>query len=620
MLKQKGLWLCLGLYLALAVITLALWQHKGINQVTGDEPHYLVIADGLVRDASFDVTQAYAREFAKHRIFPAGLAPADAVPGASNTHGLPGPNGLFSGHNIGLPLLMALPFKLGGTLGSKLLMILLSGWGVVLAWKISRHYGASSKLATLAVVALTTGLPMLPAANQIYPDLLAGLICLSGLYWLATPEYRRRPLTTLGYALAVAFLPWLQIKFSAAALILVLAAGWLSIQQRRGALQTLLWPLLFGISILLLASYNHYAYGKMSGPYQSDALEISANALMVLVGLLVDQNQGMLMQNPMLVLGAMFLLPLARREPKLMLTWLLVFLALLVPNAMHPNWYGGGSFSGRFGWSAALCLFLPTLAAIRPLMERIGKRPLIILLIAFILLQAYAFRCYAWSGVNLYQRPAETWLSAYSIFYGRFATWLPALYDIQWAPAFGPNYLFAILLPLMLGYGWHLFCGSSSSSWLRPRYALAGILFLVVLIGSFSRYQEPPLHFPAAVLPSLTGQLDDWGRLALPQRDAPGFVSFGPYVALPQGRYRLSINYQGSAPSTESVAIWDVYRPRSSHPVLTAVSLPGTSGVVAHHEIEFRVKRSRPEPYEFRVSWPGHAELRVMSLAIERLH
>ncbi|MCP1621618.1 hypothetical protein [Pseudomonas nitroreducens] len=620
MLKQKGLWLCLGLYLALAVITLALWQHKGLNQVTGDEPHYLVIADGIARDGSFDVSQAYAREFAERRIFPAGLAPADAVPGPSNSHGLPGPNGLFSGHNVGLPLLLALPLKLGGMLGSKLFMILLSSWGVVLAWKLSRHYGASTKLAMLAVVALTTALPMLPAANQIYPDLLAGLICLSGLYWLATPQYQRRTLTVLGYALAVAFLPWLQIKFSAAGLVLVLAATWLSIQQRRDAIRTLLWPVAFGLSILLLASYNLYAYGKMSGPYQSDALEISANALMVLVGLLVDQNQGMLLQNPMLMLGALFLVPLARREPMLMGTWLLVFLALLVPNAMHPNWYGGGSFSGRFGWSAALCLFLPTLAALPPLKERIGKRPLVILLIAFIFLQAYAWRCYAWSGVSLYQRPTETWLSAYSVFYGRLTTWLPALYDIQWAPTYAPNYLFALLLPLLMGYGWYLFRGKPATGVLRPRYVLASIVVLVALTGSFSRYQEPPLHFPAAVLPALTGQLDGWGRLALPQRDAPGFVSFGPYVTLPQGRYRLSINYQGSAPSSESVATWDVYRPRSSDPVLMAVSLPGTSGAVAHQEIEFRVKRSRPEPYEFRVSWPGNAELRVMSLAIERLH
>lgn len=172
----------------------------------------------------------------------------------------------------------------------------------------------------------------------------------------------------------------------------------------------------------------------------------------------------------------------------------------------------------------------------------------------------------------------------------------------------------------MAAYGWHLFHTHSAAGPLRPRNVLVGVIFIVVLTGSFSRYEEPPLQFSAAALPSLTGQLDGWGRLALPQRDAPGFVSFGPYITLPQGRYRLSINYQGSAPSSESVATWDVYRPRSTDPVLTAVSLPGTSGAVAHQEIEFRVKRSQPEPYEFRVSWPGHAELRVMSLAIERLH
>jgi hypothetical protein len=618
--KNKGLWLCLGIYLALSLGTLALWQHKGINQLTGDEPHYLVIADSLAQDASAELSAAYAREFASRRIFPAGLAPADALPGPSNSHGLAGPHGLFSGHNVGLPLLLALPFKLGGTLGSKLFLILLSSWGVVLAWKLLRDQGVSPGISTLAVIALTAALPMVPAAGQIYPDLLAGLISLSGLYWLATHARPRSVLVTLGYALAVAFLPWLQIKFSAAAAVLVLAALWLSLRQRSGFARTLIWPTTLAISIALLAAYNQYAFGKVSGPYQDGALELSANALMVLVGLMVDQNQGMLLQNPMLALGVMFLLPLAHREPGLMLAWLLVFLALLVPNAMHPNWYGGGSFSGRFGWSAALCLFLPTLAAIGPLQQKTGKRLLVVLLVLFILIQAYFFRCYAWSGINPYQRPMETWLSAYSMFFGRLANWLPALYDIQWAPRFAPNYLFALLLPGLMLFGLRFFGEQPGSGLLRPRYILAAATLLVAVTGLFSRPLERPLLFAASALPSLTGQLDAMGRLAQPQRDAAGFVSFGPYIMLPRGNYKLTIDYQGNAPSSESVATWDVYRPRARHPVLTTVSLPGTSGISARQEIAFQVKRSRPEPYEFRVDWPGTREIRVMSIALERLN
>ncbi|WP_343576111.1 hypothetical protein [Pseudomonas sp.] len=612
--------LCLVIYLAFCLACLAIWQHRGINRVTGDEPHYLVITESLIKYGSLEVTQAYREEFTERTIYPSGLAPAGSTPDASNTHGIQGPNGLFSVHNIGLPLLLALPYWLGGVLGSKLFLLLLSSWAVVLAWKLARHFGLDGGTSIMAVLTLTVAMPLVPASNQIYPDLLAGLICLSGLYWLATPLQPRRPLSTLGYALAIAFLPWLQIKFSAAALLLVAAATWISARQHRNIALTLLWPLLFGLSITLLASYNLQAFGKVSGPYQAGALELSPTAMMVLLGLLLDQNQGMLLQNPMLLLGVLYLVPLLRRHPLLTCTWAMVFLAMLVPNALHPNWYGGGSFSGRFGWSAALCLFLPTLAALEPLRTLVGRRQLAFLLICLALLQGYFFMKYAWFGASLYNRSSELWLSAYTVLYGRVQNWLPALYNLDWAVSFAPNYLFAGLLPALVGYGTYLFQDKAGTRRLTPVRVLPVALLLIAVIGSLSQPNEQPMRFTAAALPSLTGQLDETGRQAVAQRDAPGFLSFGPYANLSRGLYSLSIEYQANAPADQEVATWDVYRPNASQPTVLATALHGSSGRVTTQKVEFRIDRSRPEPFEFRVAWPGTADVRLLSMTLKRLN
>jgi hypothetical protein len=81
-------------YFIFSITTLFLWQKRDINTVTGDEPHYLVMASGIVKHASLEQTQAYREEFETKEIYKSGLAPQDAEPSPENTHGVAGPNGL----------------------------------------------------------------------------------------------------------------------------------------------------------------------------------------------------------------------------------------------------------------------------------------------------------------------------------------------------------------------------------------------------------------------------------------------------------------------------------------------------------------------------------------------
>lgn len=55
---------CLVLiYLILAFITLFIWNKRNFYPITGDEPHYLVMTQGFIRDQTFEQTQAYKIEF-----------------------------------------------------------------------------------------------------------------------------------------------------------------------------------------------------------------------------------------------------------------------------------------------------------------------------------------------------------------------------------------------------------------------------------------------------------------------------------------------------------------------------------------------------------------------------
>lgn len=178
--------------------------------------------------------------------------------------------------------------------------------------------------------------------------MLAGLIALTGLYWFFTVHERRAAGLEALLAATVVFLPWLQIKFAATCVVLVLSITAKIYFQSRDLKRIIRILIIAGASCLALAAYNYYAFGKISGPYQSDALEVSKTSLMVLLGLHFDQNQGFILQNPASLIGILAIGWMYKLNRTFSLVWALVFLSLIVPNALHPNWYGGGAFQVAF--------------------------------------------------------------------------------------------------------------------------------------------------------------------------------------------------------------------------------------------------------------------------------
>jgi hypothetical protein len=123
------------LFVVVSTSALFMWRSEKMHTITGDEPHYLVIADGLLPTFELEQTGPYTREFRNRTIVPGGLAPSNAVPSPSNTHAEEGPRGLFNVHNIGLPIILSVPYLLGGEIAARVAMILM---GAAIVWLLAQ--------------------------------------------------------------------------------------------------------------------------------------------------------------------------------------------------------------------------------------------------------------------------------------------------------------------------------------------------------------------------------------------------------------------------------------------------------------------------------------------------
>jgi len=322
---RQPVFIVLAIYLALTLACFARWTLENWFPVTGDEPHYLIMASGIARDGTFEQTQPYAHEFAAQEIYPGVLAPPGTTPAPSNTHSIKSKNGLFNIHNVGLPVILALPFLAGGVIAAKLFLVLASSVLVVLAWKLAAYPGMATRHRAAAVTAAVCGLPFMAAASQVYPDLMAGSIALIALWWIRERRIESRVTSDIAIAAAIAVLPWLQIKFSLVACVACAGLTMRAIRQSHTLARSAIFTLALAASLAGLASYNLYAFDNIAGPYGNGALVANTKALMVFLGLHVDQFQGLFAQNPSFLVALPFLVPYAKTHKLEAATALLMY-------------------------------------------------------------------------------------------------------------------------------------------------------------------------------------------------------------------------------------------------------------------------------------------------------
>ena len=366
---------------AVAIVVALLLSRSGVLPLTGDEPHYLVMADSLISDFTLDLRDSYARESSTRRIYGAALNPHVVI---VNHRWRPY-------HAPGLSILLAFPFLLGGVVGARLALCVLAGLLALTLFAWLRRLMPVFPAAWLTS-GVTVSLPIVFGASQIYPDLPAGVVAMALTLWLL--QRSRDDLASgawAGYWLGSGLIPWLNIKFLVTTAVLTLGGLGTVWRMRRAGRRaavrsTLATCALFAVGPAALAAYHLWAFGTPVGPRGAAELTTSLpRAMMMFLGLHLDQGQGMFFQHPLLLGGVAAFLPFARLWPRVALFWLSLYASLIVPNAFELARFGGDGPAGRFGSSAEWLWIVPlgfVIAEYRVVLERYVK-PAVIVCLAY---------------------------------------------------------------------------------------------------------------------------------------------------------------------------------------------------------------------------------------------
>lgn len=300
---------------------------------SGDEPHYLLMAQSLWREGDLDLRDNYARE--DWREFRGG--PTEPHYAAPRKDGRP-----FPGHAPGLPFILAPVYAFGGRLACAILLgAMVAGVGAI-AFHIAVLEGLSTGSALVAGL-LAAGPPLAAYGLHIYSEAASTLALFAAYALLRFGAGGVAP--ALAAALACA-LPFLHPRMALGSIAIALAAFLYRdrVSLRAFAVVTALgvaayggfWMTIFGVPTAL-------------GAYGGVPEDAAFNPLQALLGLLIDRAYGLLPYAPVFL--ALFLLKAPRGTSAADLrrdrVELAMVLAVLLPALLWRMWWGGQSPPAR---------------------------------------------------------------------------------------------------------------------------------------------------------------------------------------------------------------------------------------------------------------------------------
>lgn len=298
----------------------------------GDEPHYLMVAESLIRDGDLDLTRDYAE--GRYRSFhPAPLAPHFRVRGRGGE--------IYSIHAIGLSLLVLPAYALFGYAGASFFMALLAALLAREVRELLRGSGAGDGLAWL----LALSPPLVHYAGLIFTEVPAAL----GLAF-ALRRARRVEDTSPGAALVwgsvLAALPWLNVRYAAFPVVVLLY----SLAQRPPWRLVVTAAAPTAVSALAIAAYHFALYGFLDpSRVYGRRPELSLGSLSEgLPGLLLDQEFGLLVYAPFFVFAVPGLVRLGRERWREAALIAALVGAVLITAGAWPMWRGGFNPPARF--------------------------------------------------------------------------------------------------------------------------------------------------------------------------------------------------------------------------------------------------------------------------------
>lgn len=265
-------------------------------RTTGDEPHYLLAAHSLATDLDSDLANNYdqfdylAFYFSKDIVRQVRTNAGDQQ---------------ILSHYLGLPMLIAPAYALGGRFGVLLFQAVLSGLLAMFIFKLTTEIIRDEKAALWATCFVILTPPLILYQYLVYPELAGALLATVILYYAIV---RQRPVTGVIalVLISLAFLPWLNRRFVPLAVLLAILVFW---SWRRAKLSDSM-PGAAGLvvtfsSIALLFWFNY----RLGEAIRIDDFMVPASTAILWrrlfrgVGWLLDQQRGLFIYAPVYILA-----------------------------------------------------------------------------------------------------------------------------------------------------------------------------------------------------------------------------------------------------------------------------------------------------------------------------
>ena len=360
--RLDAIWMgALSFLFALLLISQVIGPLKGL---TGDEPHYLVVAHSIVSDGDLDLRDDYVEEQAWRDFYIGRTLPP---------HYAPGLKGHYSTRMIGLAAYLV-PFYWLGTVVGDVVFLARLGMAILYALLIANIYllcrdlSLSRDVSAAAWLFGAFSVPLAFYSYSIYPEVGAALLVILALRLMFnwSGVGMRSPLLA---GVCLAAMPWLGVKYTVIAVAAAVACTVKILREKQHSIHGL--AALFAapaLAFAFLALFLFTLYGSLSptaiytgiGEGAKPLASVNLQAIRgtggflppvgdyirVALMYLFDQRDGVLFYSPVYLFGiAGLLLMLVRKRP---MAWAMasIFLVHWIAYSLS-GWSSGHAPAGR---------------------------------------------------------------------------------------------------------------------------------------------------------------------------------------------------------------------------------------------------------------------------------
>ncbi len=322
----------------------------------GDEPHYLVITESLLRDGDLRIENNHAnRDYAA--FFGGTLAPDYLARGRDGA--------IYSVHAPGTSVLVLPAYWLFGYRGAQATIVLISAVAGAFVWSIGWLAAGDARAAWFAWAAIVLSPTFLIQGVTIFPDGPAAcIVCASIVLLLRLRSAGTMRLVVTSALLAM--LPWLHTRFAVLAAGFGLVILWTVLRDDTRSAAVRWRHAAAFLAIPVVGAFGWFAFFQIiygtpnpAAPYGPNPEARLAYVPGGLLALLFDEQFGLLVYTPVLVAAVVALVARRRDGARPVRAGVLVALVYLAAVATYWMWWAGvPATPARFA-----AVVLPVLAA-----------------------------------------------------------------------------------------------------------------------------------------------------------------------------------------------------------------------------------------------------------------